>query len=87
MTSFDRPVRRRTIGKYRVRVTGVSPSPTGRRLIVELRGDEHGDLIAIREERRRQWVELDVPGLYLKGLVAKARREKAAKAKARKAGA
>ncbi len=87
MTGFDRPVRRRTVGKYRVTVTGAMTSPSGKHFIVELRGDEHGDLVAIREERRRQWVELDVPGLYVRGLLAQARREKAAKAKARKAGA
>jgi hypothetical protein len=83
MTGFNRHVRRRTIGRYRISITGAIPSPSGKRLVVVLKGDEHGDLIAIRQERSKQWVEFDVPGLYLRGLLAKARQEKAAKKKAR----
>ncbi len=70
MTGFDKTVSRRTIGKYRFAISGAFRSEAGRRLVVELSGDDHADLLRIREERRREWVELDIPSLYLKGLKA-----------------
>ena len=81
MTGFDKPVTRRTIGKYRFTITGAFQHPDGRRLIVELKGDQHGDLIRIREEKRQQWVELDASELYLKGLRAQSARDKAERRK------
>lgn len=35
MTSFDRRVRRRTVGKYRFTLSGALAAPQGRRLVVE----------------------------------------------------
>ena len=72
MTNFDHSVTRRTVGRYRFSISGVYPSPEGRRLIVELASNGHGDLIKIREERRQDFVELDVAQLYAKGLLQKA---------------
>jgi hypothetical protein len=83
MTGMDRPVKRRTVTPYRVTVTGVYPDPQGRKLVVELTGDGHGDLIRIRESGRRKWVELDVAELYRKALIAESRRHKAQRAKKR----
>lgn len=72
-TEFSRPVRRRTVGVYRFALThAIRGDATGRKLVVELKGDDHGDLIRIREERRRDWVELDVAELYRKAVIQRA---------------
>ena len=68
MTSFDRPVTRRTIGRYRFTISGAYPASDGKRLVVELVGNQRGDFIRIREEKRQQAVELDVSELYARGL-------------------
>ena len=68
-TGFDKPVRRRTVGTYKFTVSGPMPHSEGRKLIVELAGDVHGDLVRIREEGCQRWVELDVARLYHRGLV------------------
>ena len=69
MTGFDKPVTRRTMMAYRFTVSGAIANSTGRRLVVELKGDEkNGDFVRIREEGRQTWVELDVAGLYSRGL-------------------
>ena len=69
MTSFDKPVKRVTVGKYRFTVQGPLVHSEGRRLVVELSGNEHGDLVRIREEGRKTWVELDASRLYHRGLM------------------
>jgi len=66
---FDKPVSRRTVGSYKFTVQGPLLHSDGKRLVVELRGDEHGDLVRIREEKCKRWVELDVARLYHRGLV------------------
>ena len=76
MTNFDHPVVRRTVGRYRFSISGAYASPEGRRLIVELNGGIHGDLIRIREEKLQTWIELDVSNLYAQGLLAKATKKK-----------
>lgn len=77
MTDMDRAVRRRTVNAYRVTVTGSQVDLTGRRLVVELRGDAGGDFLRIREAGRRAWVELEIAGLYRRGLLAQAAARKA----------
>ena len=80
MTAFDRTVKRRTVEAYRVTVTGAYPDRlTGRKLVVELTHNGNADLVRIRESGRRTWVELDVAGLYRRGLIAQAKQNKKGK--------
>ena len=72
------------MGKYRFTLSGTIPDPYGKRLVVELYGDEHGDFIRMREEKRRQWVTLDIPGLYVRGLLAIAAKKRAERKAARR---
>lgn len=81
MTDMDKKVKRRTVSPYRITISGAYPDMLGRKLVVELAGGPHGDMIRIREAGRRKWVELDVAETYRKGLIATARREQAAKKK------
>jgi hypothetical protein len=75
MTGFDKSVTRRTVGHYRIGLTGAYPSPTGKRIVAELKGDAHGDLLRMRIEGHKTWVELSVPDLFAKGLIAQARKK------------
>jgi len=84
MTGMDKAVRRSTVDHYRITITGAHPDPTGRKLVVELSNNGHGDLIRIREARRRKWVTFDVATLYRKGIIAEVAAEKRSK-KRRKA--
>ena len=77
MTSFEKRVRRVTLGSYRITVSGADRWPTGRRLVVELYGDNNGDYVSIREAGRRHRVVLDVAGLYRRGLLATTKKRKA----------
>ena len=70
MTDLNKPIRRRTVNAYRVSITGAQVDTSGRRLVVELRGDAGGDFLRIREAGRRGWVELEIAGLYRRGVLA-----------------
>jgi hypothetical protein len=72
MIGFDKPVTRRTTNKYRFSISGAYPSPEGKRLIVELSSNAHGDFIKIHEERLQTFVELDIAQLYAKSLLSQA---------------
>ena len=84
MTGFDKKVRRRTVCRYQFTICGAfvvgsGKHGPGKRLIAELVGDEGGDFIRVREEKRQKTVELDIGGLYVRGLralAAKARAER-----------
>jgi len=84
MTDLDKPVRRRTVSGYRITVTSAEPCQSGRRLIVELANNGKADLIRIREAGRRSWVELDVAGLYRRGLLAQISQRQRGKRRKRK---
>ena len=84
MTGFDRPVSRKTLRSYRVTISGVCVSPTGKALVATLRGDSQGDHLIIREAGRRHRVTLDVAELYRRGLLAQAAIDRKEKRKARK---
>lgn len=73
MTGMNKRVRRKTVLRYRVTVTSAAPDPTGREIVAELAGSDHGDMLRLREAGRRTWVELSIPDLYRKGLLAQAR--------------
>lgn len=74
MTTLDgRGVRRRTPRNYRVTISGARPDDSGRALVVELRSDQTGDYVRIREAGRRRWVTLDIPELYRRALISEAR--------------
>lgn len=52
MTDLDRVVRRRTKRVF---------DHHGRRIVVQL---EPGDILAMREERRKEWIRVAIPTLY-----------------------
>ena len=68
MTDMSKPVSRRTVGSYRIAVSGAYPDAGGKRLVVTLHGDASGDFISIREAGRRKQVTLDIATLYWRGL-------------------
>lgn len=76
MTDMDKTVRRKTVQAYRVTITSATPSPDGRKLVVELTNNGSADLIRIREAHRRKWIEFDVAELYRKGLLATVRAQR-----------
>jgi len=80
MTDFNKRVTRRTMGAYRMTVTGAIPCPTGKRLCVTLhQGDNgEGDFITIREAGRRYRVTLNVAELYRRGMLADTARQRKA---------
>lgn len=53
MTDLERIIRRRTKRAF---------DHHGRRIVVQL---EPGDILAMREERRKQWVRVAIPTLYV----------------------
>ncbi len=69
MTAADHPVTRCTVNSYRVSLTGADRTPCGRRLVITIHGDQHGDYITIREHRRRHRVTLDVSALYRRAIL------------------
>jgi len=71
MTDMSHSVPRTTVAPFRITVSGAYRDVNGRKLVVELAGGEHGDLLRIREAGRRTWVELDVAELYRRGLIRK----------------
>tara|TARA_Y100000310_G_C20355490_1_gene656442 strand:+ start:130 stop:399 length:270 start_codon:yes stop_codon:yes gene_type:complete len=84
MTEFDKPVKRRTVGRYRSTIVGAFPDPGGKKYVVEL-GDPEAlgrgvDVIRIREAGCRTFVLVDPGTLFVKGMIAQA----AAKRKAKK---
>ena len=70
MTPMLKPCRRITCNPYRITVSGAIASESGRKLVAELVGDQHGDLLRLREAGRRTWVTLSIPELYRRGLLA-----------------
>ena len=69
MTDMSKPVSRRTVGSYRIAVSGAYPDAGGKRLVVTLHGDERGDWLSIREQGRQKSITLDIAALYVRGLV------------------
>ena len=70
MTSMERRVRRISVNPYRITVSGAIASESGRRLVAELAGNSAGDFLRLREAGRRTWIELSIPDLYRRGLLA-----------------
>lgn len=70
MTGMDKRVRRATVNAYRITVQGAMASDTGRKLVAELTGNQAGDFLRLREAGRRTWIELSIPDLYRRGLLA-----------------
>ena len=79
MTGMDKRVRRATVNSYRITVSGAMASDTGRKLVAELAGNQAGDYIRLREAGRRTWIELSIPDLYRRGLLAMSGKKKAKK--------
>jgi poly-gamma-glutamate capsule biosynthesis protein CapA/YwtB (metallophosphatase superfamily) len=75
VTGFDKAVRRKTLGKYRIAIGGAVRAESGKPLVVELHGDQAGDWLSIREAGRRYRLTLDVAELYRMGLMAQAAAE------------
>ena len=82
MTTFDKPVTRRTVARYRVTVAGAVPGGD-RQIVAQLHGDATGDWLTLREAGRRHRVTLDIAELYRKALIAEAAQEKREKGKRR----
>jgi hypothetical protein len=79
MTPMLKPCRRITCNPYRITVSGATVSESGRKLVAELAGDQHGDLLRLREAGRRTWVTLSIPDLYRRGLLAQVKKAKKGK--------
>jgi hypothetical protein len=78
MTGMDKGIKRRTVNPYRIGISGSWIDQGGKKLVVELEGDERGDFVRIREEGRKasSSVVFDVGELYRKGLIAKSAQDK-----------
>ena len=84
MTTFDKPVRRVTLGSYRVTISGVLADTNGRRIVAMLHGDHAGDYLSLREHGRRFTVTLNIAELYRRGLIAGMQAAKREKRKAKR---
>jgi hypothetical protein len=67
---MERRVRRISVNPYRITVSGAIASESGRKLVAELVGNQAGDYLRLREAGRRTWIELSIPELYRRGLLA-----------------
>lgn len=75
MTTMDKPVRRKTVQRYRITLARAFPDAiSGKQLVVELANNGSADLLRIREAGRRKWIEMDVAELYRIGLIKTAKR-------------
>jgi hypothetical protein len=75
MTTLSaKPLRRTTATGFRFTLTGAVPVEGGRRLVVELTEAGGRPIVTLREQGRRESVEVDLAVLYVRGMIERGRK-------------